>query len=140
MALGGGSFDNPAGNGVMSEINMTPLVDVMLVLLIIFILTVPVMTHSVKLDLPKAKNAANEIKPQTVNLAITQDGTLYWNDTVVGAEAYAGRLAELAAQQPQPELHIRADRKVEYEHVARAMAAAQRAGIHKLGFVTEPGQ
>ncbi|WP_308418171.1 ExbD/TolR family protein [Chitinimonas sp. BJB300] len=123
----------------MSEINMTPLVDVMLVLLIIFILTVPVMTHSVKLDLPRAVNKANEIKPKTVNLAITQDGTLYWNETALSVEAYASHLAALAVQQPQPELHIRADRKVEYEHVARAMAAAQRAGVHKLGFVTEPG-
>lgn len=140
MAFGSGNFEGPSGGGVMSEINMTPLVDVMLVLLIIFMLTVPVITHSVKLDLPRAENAPNEIKPKTVSLAITEDGTLHWDEAVVSKEDYAARLAELAVQTPQPELHIRADRKVQYEHVAQAMAAAQRAGVHKLGFVTEPGQ
>ncbi|WP_460528573.1 ExbD/TolR family protein [Chitinimonas naiadis] len=124
----------------MSEINMTPLVDVMLVLLIIFILTVPVITHSVKLDLPRAANQVNDVKPETVDLSITTDGGLYWNEQKLEKAAFEQRLAEVAAKQPQPELHIRADRKVEYEHVAQAMAAAQRAGIQKLGFVTEPGQ
>jgi biopolymer transport protein ExbD len=93
MAFGSGNFEGPSGGGVMSEINMTPLVDVMLVLLIIFMLTVPVITHSVKLDLPRAENAPNEIKPKTVNLAITEDGTLYWNEAVISKEDYAARLA-----------------------------------------------
>ncbi|HEY9102044.1 biopolymer transporter ExbD [Chitinimonas sp.] len=124
----------------MSEINMTPLVDVMLVLLIIFILTVPVITHSVKLDLPRAANQVNEVKPETVDLSITVDGGLYWNEQKLEQAQFEQQLVEMAAKQPQPELHIRADRKVEYEHVAQAMAAAQRAGVQKLGFVTEPGK
>ncbi len=140
MAFGSGNFDGPSGGGVMSEINMTPLVDVMLVLLIIFIITVPVITHSVKLDLPRADNTPNEIKPKTVTIAVTQDGAIHWNEAVVAKAEFEARLATLARQEPQPEVHIRADRKVEYEHVAQVMAAAQRAGVHKLGFVTEPGQ
>ncbi|QNM98076.1 ExbD/TolR family protein [Chitinimonas koreensis] len=124
----------------MSEINMTPLVDVMLVLLIIFIITVPVITHSVKLDLPRAQNQPNEEKPETVTLSITADGKLFWNEALLEPTAFEAKLAEAAARKPQPELHIRADRKVEYEHVAQAMAAAQRAGVQKLGFVTEPGK
>ena len=139
MAFGGG-LDGQGPGGQMSEINMTPLVDVMLVLLIIFILTVPVITHSVKLDLPRAANQVNDVKPETVDLSITTDGALYWNEQKLDKAAFEQRLAEVAAKQPQPELHIRADRKVEYEHVAQAMAAAQRAGIQKLGFVTEPGR
>ncbi|QDQ27980.1 biopolymer transporter ExbD [Chitinimonas arctica] len=136
MAFGGG-FDEQGK--VMSEINMTPLVDVMLVLLIIFIITVPVLTHSVKVDLPRAENQANEEKPETIDLSITLDGSIYWNGQALAKPDFETRLAEVASRQPQPELHIRADRKVAYEQVAQAMAAAQRAGVQKLGFVTEPG-
>jgi len=139
MAFGSG-LDGQGPAGQMSEINMTPLVDVMLVLLIIFILTVPVITHSVKLDLPRAANQVNEVKPETVDLSITVDGGLYWNEQKLEQAQFEQQLVEMAAKQPQPELHIRADRKVEYEHVAQAMAAAQRAGVQKLGFVTEPGK
>ena len=139
MAFGSG-LDGQGPAGQMSEINMTPLVDVMLVLLIIFILTVPVITHSVKLDLPRAANQVNEVKPETVDLSITVDGGLYWNEQKLEQVQFERQLVEMAAKQPQPELHIRADRKVEYEHVAQAMAAAQRAGVQKLGFVTEPGK
>ncbi len=135
MAFGNGSSDQ---DGVVSEINMTPLVDVMLVLLIIFIITVPVLTHSVKLDLPRAQNQANEVKPQTVVVSVTRDGSTHWNETPVSAAELESRLRVAAAEASQPEVHIRADRKVEYEHVARTMAAAQRAGILKLGFVTTP--
>ncbi|MDK2123002.1 ExbD/TolR family protein [Parachitinimonas caeni] len=136
MAFGNGLED---GDEVMSEINMTPLVDVMLVLLIIFIITVPVLTHSVKLDLPRAQNQPNVVKPETITLSVTVDGTVHWNDTVVDAATLDQRLRAAASQQPQPEIHIRGDRKVNYEHVVKTMAAVQRAGILKLGFVTEPG-
>lgn len=134
MAFGGGLDDDE----VMSEINMTPLVDVMLVLLIIFIITVPVLTHSVKVDLPRADNTPNEIKPETINLAVTAHGQIHWNESTVTFEELESRLAEAAQQEPQPEVHIRGDRQVEYEHVLKAMAAVQRAGVAKLGFVTEP--
>lgn len=136
MAFGGGLDDDTE---VMNEINMTPLVDVMLVLLIIFIITVPVLTHSVKVDLPRADNTPNELKPETVNLAVNADGNIYWNETQVTMEELDQRLAAEASKQPQPEVHIRGDRTVDYEHVIKTMAAVQRAGILKLGFVTEPG-
>ena len=137
MAFGGG-LDHD--NEVMSEINMTPLVDVMLVLLIIFIITVPVLTHSVKVDLPRADNTVNEIKPETVALAVTSGGQLHWNETTITLAELEERLAVAAQQDPQPEIHIRGDRDVEYEHVIQAMAAVQRSGILKLGFVTEPAR
>jgi len=136
MAFGGGLDDDTE---VMNEINMTPLVDVMLVLLIIFIITVPVLTHSVKVDLPRADNTPNELKPETVNLAVNADGNIYWNETQVTMEELDARLATEASKQPQPEVHIRGDKTVDYEHVIKTMAAVQRAGILKLGFVTEPG-
>ncbi|AKH70158.1 outer membrane transport energization protein ExbD [Spongiibacter sp. IMCC21906] len=135
MSFGGG-FDEEGE--VMSEINMTPLVDVMLVLLIIFIITVPVITHSVKVDLPRADNTPNLIKPDTVNLAVDADGTLHWNKSVVSSGELDQRLVVAAQKEPQPEIHIRGDRKANYEEVLKVMAAVQRAGILKLGFVTEP--
>ena len=137
MAFGGGLDDNEE---VMSEINMTPLVDVMLVLLIIFIITVPVLTHSVKVDLPRADNTINNAKPETVNLAVTAEGLFHWNETQVTLEELEQRLSVAATQEPQPEIHIRGDRQVDYEHVIKAMAAVQKSGILKLGFVTEPAQ
>jgi len=134
----GGDFDDDKDS--MSDINMTPLVDVMLVLLIIFIIAVPVITHSVKVDLPRADNTVNEIKPETINLSISADGKTHWNETEISDEELELRLAAEAAKQPQPEIHIRGDRKVEYEHVMSVMASVQRAGILKLGFVSEPGR
>jgi biopolymer transport protein ExbD len=123
---------------VMNEINMTPLVDVMLVLLIIFIITVPVMQHAVTVDLPRVSNQPELTKPETIRLSVDASGAYYWNaDTVSDAELVV-RLAAAAVLSPQPELHIRGDKAVRYERVARAMAAAQRAGLHKIGFVTEP--
>lgn len=133
----GGSFDD---DDVMSEINMTPLVDVMLVLLIIFIITVPVLTHSVNLDLPRAQNTPNRIEPDTVSISVTASGQVHWNETALNADELKQRLAAAAKQNPQPEIHLRGDKSVEYEHVAKAMAAIQQAGILKLGFVTDPGQ
>ncbi|MCK9469647.1 MAG: biopolymer transporter ExbD [Porticoccaceae bacterium] len=136
------AFSNGSGldddSEVMSEINMIPLVDVMLVLLIIFIITVPVLTHSVKLDLPRADNTPNEIKPQTITLAVTSDAQFHWNEDTVTMGELEARLAEIASQEPQPEVHIRGDRKVEYEYVLKLMAAVQRSGMLKVGFVSEP--
>lgn len=136
MAFGGG-LDND--DEMVSDINMTPLVDVMLVLLIIFILTVPVLTHAVKLDLPRADNTPHVIKPESVTISVTDDGALHWNEDTISDMQLTDRLAGAAAQQPQPEIFIRGDRKVNYEHVIKVMAAVQQAGVLKLGFITEPG-
>ena len=123
---------------VMNEINMTPLVDVMLVLLIIFIITVPVMKHSVNIDLPRATNEAQIIKPETIRLSVDAQGQYFLNETLVADQELATRLKAAASQNPQPELHIRGDKAVRYERVAQAMAAAQQAGLRKIGFITEP--
>jgi biopolymer transport protein ExbD len=123
---------------VMNEINMTPLVDVMLVLLIIFIITVPVMKHSVNVDLPKATNQPEDMKPETVRLSVDAEGKYHWNEFVITDEELTPRLQAEAAKEPQPDLHIRGDKNVRYERVAQAMAAAQRAGVRKIGFVTDP--
>lgn len=123
---------------VMNEINMTPLVDVMLVLLIIFIITVPVMKHSVNIDLPRATNEAQNVKPETVRLTVDADGAYYLNEAKIEDPDLAPRFKAAAAQEPQPELHIRGDKSVRYERVAQAMAAAQQAGLRKIGFITEP--
>lgn len=123
---------------VMNEINMTPLVDVMLVLLIIFIITVPVMKHSVNVDLPRASSEPQLIKPETIRLSVDAQGGYYINDGKITDEELAPRLRAAAALNPQPDLHIRGDKAVRYERVAQAMAAAQQAGLHKIGFITEP--
>lgn len=123
---------------VMNEINMTPLVDIMLVLLIIFIVTVPVMHHAVNIDLPRASNTRLETRPETVRLGVDADGAYFWNDMSIDDTQLARQLELAAAQDPQPELHIRGDRLVRYERVAQAMAAAQQSGLRKIGFVTAP--
>ena len=123
---------------VMYEINMTPFVDVMLVLLIIFIITVPVMKHAVNVDLPRASSERELVKPETVRLSVQADGTYYWNESRVTDEALPALLQTEAAKNPQPDLHIRGDKAVRYERVAQALAAAQQAGIRKIGFITEP--
>jgi biopolymer transport protein ExbD len=123
---------------VMNEINMTPLVDVMLVLLIIFIITVPVMKHSVNVDLPRATNQVENLKPETVRLSVSADGNYHWNESQVTDDELLARLQAEAVKEPQPDLHIRGDKEVRYERVAQAMAAAQRAGVRKIGFVTDP--
>jgi biopolymer transport protein ExbD len=123
---------------VMNEINMTPLVDVMLVLLIIFIITVPVMKHAVKVDLPRATNQAQDTKPQTIRLSIDAQGLYYWNESRVDEANLPDLLKIEASKTPQPDLHIRGDRDVRYERVAQAMASAQHAGLRKIGFITEP--
>jgi biopolymer transport protein ExbD len=130
-----GSF-NEQGNGPqpMSEINVTPLVDVMLVLVIIFIITAPLLTHGIKIDLPKASSTANPEKPETVTLSLDANGKIFWNDQAVSDEQLPAMMAEAAKKQPQPELHLRADRETRYE----IMSAARNAGLSKLGFVTDP--
>ena len=120
------------------EINTTPLVDVMLVLLIIFIITIPVMNHSVKIDLPRATSQPNESKPENINLSIDAEGKVYWNDDIVDPAELNARIAVAAQKTPQPELHLRAERTTQYEKVAQVMAAAQSGGLSKIGFVTEP--
>ncbi len=123
----------------MSEINVTPLVDVMLVLLIIFLITIPVITQSVKVDLPKASNQATQTKPENINIAVDHDGNVYWNTALVPTqEALLERLKSVAVMVPQPEIHVRGDKLTKYEHVGRVMVLTQRAGIAKVGFITEP--
>ncbi len=125
---------------VMNEINMTPLVDVMLVLLIIFMITIPVMKHAINIDLPRATNQPLDAKPQTIRLSVDEQGQYFWNETPVSDDAMQLQLKAAAAQNPQPELHIRGDKAVRYERVAQAMAAAQLAGVRKIGFITEPAR
>lgn len=122
----------------MSEINMIPFIDVMLVLLIIFIITVPVIKHAVNIELPQASNEKLLDKPENVRVAVDAQGTYYWNDIRIADADLASRLAQTAALQPQPELHIRGDKDVRYERIAQLMASARRAGMQKIGFVTEP--
>ena len=129
---------NDDSDDVMNEINMTPLVDVMLVLLIIFIITVPVMQHAVNIDLPRATNQPENTKPETIRLSVDAQGAYYWNDAAVADAELSQKLQSAAGGNPQPELHIRGDKAVRYERVAWAMAEAQRAGLHKIGFITEP--
>ena len=131
-----GTQDNT--DEVMNEINMTPLVDVMLVLLIIFIITIPVMKHSVNVDLPRATNLPQDTKPQAVRLSVDAKGTYYWNEGAIADNQLVPLLKEQAAKNPQPDLHIRGDKDVRYERVAQAMAAAQQSGLKKIGFITEP--
>ena len=140
MAFGTQDSDNSNGDGddVMNEINMTPMVDIMLVLLIIFIITVPVLKHSVNVELPRATNEPQLIKPETITLSVDAQGSFFLDQTKVTDTELAARLQTAAAQNPQPDLHIRGDKAVRYEFVAQAMAAAQQAGVKKIGFITEP--
>ena len=123
---------------MMSEINMIPFIDVMLVLLIIFIITVPVIKHAVNIELPKASVEKVVDKPENIRLSVDADGVYFWNEQRVDDADFTARLQAAAAKEPQPELHIRGDKAVRYERVALAMASAQRAGVRKIGFITEP--
>jgi biopolymer transport protein ExbD len=138
MAIG--SFDGRGQQGPMAEINVVPLVDVMLVLLVIFIVTAPLLTHSVKIDLPKASSSPNMTRPEHVQLGIREDGSLHWNGATVALEELESHFSAAAMQEPQPELHIRADRQVRYERVAQVMSKAAKAGLVRIGFVTDPTQ
>ena len=138
MAFGTQDLNVDTEDDVMNEINMTPMVDIMLVLLIIFIITIPVMKHSVNIDLPRASTEAQNIKPETIRLSVDAQGVYFLNETLLTDADLAPQLQAAAAQNPQPELHIRGDKNVRYERVAQAMAAAQQAGLRKIGFITEP--
>jgi len=131
-----------AGGGeeqVVAAINTTPLVDVMLVLLIIFLITIPVVNHSVPVELPKQRNELRESKPKDIVLTVDRQGRIYWFDArVADSDALVDRLKKVAVQSPQPEVHIRGDAKSDYAPVGRILYACQRAGIVKVGFITEP--
>jgi len=131
-----GSFSDEGAGQPMAEINTTPLVDVMLVLLVIFIITAPLFHQAVPIDLPKVSATRIDDQPEVVQLAVDAAGRIFWNGESVPREALDARLAGVGAR--QPELHLRADRAVRYEKVADVMAAVQRAGLTKIAFVTEP--
>jgi biopolymer transport protein ExbD len=132
VAVGGDSSDP------MVEPNVIPLVDIMLVLLIIFIITIPVMTHAVKIDLPKEANQPTVTKPENINLSIDFDGTIYWNESMISRDTLLNYVLQEAVKDPQPEVHIRADKRVRYEYVAGVLYELQRGGMMKVGFIAEP--
>ena len=132
------SFDSKRAGAPMSDINMVPLIDVMLVLLVIFIVTAPLLTQAVKLELPKASSEVNDLRPDKIDVAIDASGTLFWNGESVTRNDLQQRLATAATQPLQPELHLRADQGVAYRFVAQTLADASKAGLSKIGFVSEP--
>ena len=136
--IGGNQFNSEAHTQPMSEINTTPLVDVMLVLLVIFIITAPLLTHAVKIDLPQATSQAVIDQPEVISLAIDAAGLTYWNDALMSPSELKTQLQLNADKKPQPELQIRADKETKYQALAEVMAEAQNAGITKLGFLSEP--
>ena len=133
-----GSFKSGADSAPMAEINMIPLIDVMLVLLVIFIITAPLLTHAVKIELPKAASQANLTRPDPIALSLDGAGQLYWNGERIERAQLTQRMAAAAAVEPQPELHLRADRTTQYQALAEVMAAAGRAGLTRIGFVSDP--
>jgi biopolymer transport protein ExbD len=136
MNVGSSSGDE---DEVVSTINTTPLVDVMLVLLIIFLITIPVVTQTVPMELPKETNIARQTKPENVDISVNKDGDVFWNAKLVpDNEALFQRLKKIAVLDPQPEVHIRGDEKSRYESIGRVVFACQRAAILKISFVTEP--
>ena len=136
MAVGPADADE---DEAISTINTTPLVDVMLVLLIIFLITIPVVVYTIPVQLPKETNVARQTKPENIELSITKDGDVFWGGLQVrDNEELVNRLKRIAVQKPQPEVHIRGDLSGRYEFVGRVVFACQRAGIQKIGFVTEP--
>ena len=136
MAFGG--LTNARAQQPVAEINMIPLIDVMLVLLVIFIVTAPLLTHAVKIDLPKASSTVNTPKRENVHLSIDAAGSVYWNGEQVDSAAWRARMAESARHDPQPELHIRADGDLAYRQVVGVMSDASKAGLTRIGFVTDP--
>ena len=132
------SFDAKNASAPMAEINMVPLIDVMLVLLVIFIVTAPLLTQAVKLELPKASSQVNDLKPEKVEFAIDASGLLYWNGETLSRAEAAKRFVVEGKRQPQPEIHLRADQSVAYRFVAQTLADASKAGLSKVGFVSEP--
>ena len=137
MAIHFASADDD--DAVISTINTTPLVDVMLVLLIIFLITIPVVTQTVALSLPKEANRPRQTRPDNVEISVDREGAVYWNaQRLADPTALAARLEQLGARQPQPEVHVRGDETTHYEAVGRVVLACQRAGILKVSFVTQP--
>jgi biopolymer transport protein ExbD len=135
MSVGGSGEEQ----SVMANINTTPLVDVMLVLLIIFLITIPVINKTVKVDLPKAVNIPTQTKPENITVAVDKEGNIYWNDRrMPNRDDLLNHIKEAAVRKPQPEIHIRADRDAKYEAVGRVLYAIQRGGVVKVGFITEP--
>src|SRR5262249_33521791 len=136
MSVGGGNSEEPTA---MSTINTTPLVDVMLVLLIIFLITIPVINKTVKVDLPKAVNIPTQTKPENITIAVDKEGNIYWNDKrVANQNDLLSNVKAAAVKKPQPEIHIRGDKETRYEAIGRVMYMIQRGGIVKVGFLTEP--
>jgi biopolymer transport protein ExbD len=124
----------------LSDINTTPLVDVMLVLLIVFMITIPVITQTVPVDLPEVSNEATKTKPENINISVNKEGQVFWNSALVANnDDLLQRLEQVSQMQPQPEVHIRADQQTRYENVGRVIVDAQRKGIMKVGFITLPG-
>jgi biopolymer transport protein ExbD len=139
MAMNVGSPDDSGDEQLNNTINTTPLVDVMLVLLIIFLITIPVVTQTIKLELPKERNLPTQTKPENIVIAVNRDGEVYWGlERMPDNEALVARLKIESVKEPQPEVHIRGDNEVRYESVGRVVVACQRAGIFKVGFITEP--
>lgn len=132
-----GSFGG-ADNEPMAEMNVIPLVDIMLVLLVIFIITAPVMTHAIKIDMPQASSEQNEELPDSITLAIDAEGGLHWNDQPLPFSRLQERLSETVRQAPETEIQLRADKQTPYELIARILAAGHQAGAVRLGFVMEP--
>jgi len=133
-----GSFDRKTSSQPMAEINMVPLIDVVLVLLVIFIVTAPLLTNVVKLDLPKATSAAGIQKPEKVEFAIDANGALYWKGERITREDAIAKFAEEGRKRPQPEVYLRADQNVPYRYVAETLADASKGGLSKVAFVSEP--
>jgi biopolymer transport protein ExbD len=139
MSMNVGPADDSGEDQLNNTINTTPLVDVMLVLLIIFLITIPVVTQSIKLELPKERNLPTQTKPENIVIAVNRDGEVYWGlERMPDNEALVARLKIESVKEPQPEVHIRGDNEVRYESVGRIVVACQRAGIFKVGFITEP--
>jgi biopolymer transport protein ExbD len=132
------SFDSKSPGTPMSDINMVPLIDVMLVLLVIFIVTAPLLTQAVKLDLPKASSQLNDLRPQKIDIAIDAQGTLHWDGEALTRAELQQRLAQAATRPVQPELHLRADHNVAYRYIAQTLADASKASLGRIGFVSEP--
>ena len=135
-----GSFDRKSSSQPMAEINMVPLIDVVLVLLVIFIVTAPLLTNAVKLDLPKATSNADIQKPEKVEFAIDPEGSLFWNGERISREEAVEKFAEAGRKRPQPEIYLRADQNVAYRYVAEMLADASKAGLSKIAFVSEPAR
>jgi biopolymer transport protein ExbD len=139
MAMAVGPANDGDEDEVMSAINTTPLVDVMLVLLIIFLITIPVVTHTVPVELPKERNVPTQTKPENILISVNRDGDVYWGQELIpDADTLLKRLKTVALMIPQPEVHIRGDLEARYQAVGKVVVACQRAGIAKIGFITEP--